>query len=61
MRLTVILNESEARALQRAANLDLRHPRDQVRTILRDALERAGHLARVGQIEAGGASRCDSH
>jgi hypothetical protein len=44
MRVTVILNENEARALQRAANFDLRHPRDQARAILRDALERAGHL-----------------
>jgi len=40
----VILSQDEADALQTAANVQLRHPRDQARLFLRDAMERAGLL-----------------
>jgi hypothetical protein len=44
MRFTMILNETETRALQHVSVEEDRHPRDQARRFLREALERAGAL-----------------
>ncbi len=60
MRFTVILNESEGRALQRVSLVEDRHPRDQARRLLREGLVRAGVLtdeqkhqaAPAGPVEA---------
>ena len=45
MRFTMILNESEAKALQRVSVNEDRHPRDQARRLLRESLERIGALS----------------
>ena len=45
MRMTIILNDTERTALQAMASKSLRMPRDQVRYILRQELERGGFLS----------------
>ena len=45
MRMVIILNEQERQALNKAAADELRMPRDHVRYILREHLERHGMLA----------------
>jgi hypothetical protein len=44
MRFTMILNESEAKALQHVSVIEDRHPRDQARRALREWLRQAGAL-----------------
>ena len=43
-RITILLDQVEISALLRMAELDCRHPRDQVRFLLRAELERRGFL-----------------
>ncbi|NLE75619.1 MAG: hypothetical protein GX605_02555 [Chloroflexi bacterium] len=50
MKLQVVLEPAEARALQSLAARELRQPRDQIRAIVRQELERAG-LLEVGDAQ----------
>jgi hypothetical protein len=44
VRMQVVLNQSEARALTQLADSEIREPRDQIRYILRQELEQRGLL-----------------
>lgn len=47
MRVTLILNENETKALQHVSVAEDRHPRDQARRALREWLQQAGALPSV--------------
>jgi len=58
VRLQVTLDENEARLLVRWAALELRDPRDQIRLIVRQALQQRGLLpAETKAAQAEGESR----
>ncbi len=51
-RISITLNSEETAALIESARMDYRHPREQVRYMVRLELERRGLLAAVGSEQA---------
>ena len=52
VRLQVVLDSSEAKALNQWAESELREPRDQIRFVLRQALKERGLLQDSGKLPA---------
>lgn len=52
VRLQVVLNSTEAKALNRWAESELREPRDQIRFVLRQALKERGLLQGADKVPA---------
>jgi len=52
VRLQVVLDSTEANALNRWAASELREPRDQIRFVLRQALKERGLLQGTGKVPA---------